>query len=330
MVTLLNIKHQVNPHSALLSTLSLTTSSTMSAFLVGYLRFLKAQIRDWIKNLCDLFVFGSGRPVWSARRGLTSLLTQDYEGRDEDITIMPWRGHQTALSAFTNLMRNPSVEEYNTMMLAAERNTWPAVARIRAHCMIERSLDTCVNQLRHRVYQEGEEGREVFGRTPSFYTSRSIVNLSGLSVADRLPGQDAEDDMEAAALATIANAPRVPDTPPFPPTAKHGDTYTSPAPTASIGKKQLSDAEINELLSDVVGPSIPLQRSKSSAPNYATGGESRSLSKTTSMAKFYYKRSGSEEQLLNKLDSDEGKVTGSSGTSSKKRSSDTKVMYAVN
>lgn len=44
------------------------------------------------------------------------------------------------------------------------------------------------------------EGRSAPGRVPSFYTSRSIVNLSGLSVADPLPGEEevtAEETLQA-------------------------------------------------------------------------------------------------------------------------------------
>lgn len=193
---LFNVNHfivsQVNPHSALLSTLSLQASiwsNPVYGTLVGYLRFLKAQCRDWLKNLTDLFIFGSARPTWSARRGFSQLLTQEYEGRDEDITIMPWKGHQTALTAFVNLIKNPTVEEYNEILLVGERNTWPSIPRIRAHCRVERTLDECVNSLRKQLYDEelSKGVAQGMDRTPSFYTSRSMVNLSGLSIADPLP-----------------------------------------------------------------------------------------------------------------------------------------------
>jgi hypothetical protein len=69
------------------------------------------------------------------------------------------------------------------------------------------TLDQCVQRLRKRITDESEANRErvlnnvlkhvsrtmpngpggKMDRTPSFYTSRSIVNLSGLSVADPVP-----------------------------------------------------------------------------------------------------------------------------------------------
>ena len=70
---------QVNPHSALLSTLSVTAnvwSNPVYGFFCGVLRFLKAQLRDWVSNVVDLAVYRSEAPSWSARRGLHQLLTQ--------------------------------------------------------------------------------------------------------------------------------------------------------------------------------------------------------------------------------------------------------------
>lgn len=87
-----------------------------------------------------------------------------------------------------------------------EANTWPSISRIRAHCLIEMTLDKCVQRLRKRITEESERQRVLsaraimnqaaaagvsttfnMDRTPSFYTSRSILNLSGLSVSDPLP-----------------------------------------------------------------------------------------------------------------------------------------------
>lgn len=98
------------------------------------------------------------------------------------------------------------------MVHAAEVNTWPAIPRIRAHCLVETTLERCVQRLRGRMTEEAEEaqqaalleeqqlqeqrgGRRTMGgltkkdRTPSFYTSKSLVNLSGLSVSDPAPIQ---------------------------------------------------------------------------------------------------------------------------------------------
>jgi hypothetical protein len=81
--------------------------------------------------------------------------------------------------------------------MAAERQTWPLLSRIQANSQVELTLDRCVQRLRSRVSEENEAAankaveaapkKATIDRTPSFYTSRSIVNLSGLSVSDPLP-----------------------------------------------------------------------------------------------------------------------------------------------
>lgn len=211
---LFNVNHfvvsQVNPHSAIFSSLAMKAtvwSHPVYGAIVGYLRFLTAQCRDWLKNIVDFFIFRSKSPVWSARRGLTQTLTQDYEGRENDVTIMPWAGHISPFKALTLAIRNPGDEEFDEVVRAAERNTFPMIPRIKAHCLIETTLDKCVQRLRKRLtdetvrskekeYEEWQRSQQQqqqplggrrMDRTPSFYTTRSIVNLSGLSVSDPLP-----------------------------------------------------------------------------------------------------------------------------------------------
>jgi hypothetical protein len=98
------------------------------------------------------------------------------------------------------------VPEYLEVLDAAQANTWPHIPRIRAHCLVEMTLDKCVQRLRKRISEESEAAHAAstasqqdgvhsrphrvkgkMDRTPSFYTSRSIVNLSGLSIADPTP-----------------------------------------------------------------------------------------------------------------------------------------------
>lgn len=122
-------RSQVNPHSGLLSSLSLHTSiwtPPLYGAIVSYIKFLLgmfftcntlycnslisgidliAQFRDWIKNVSNLLVSRSLAPVWSTKRGITQLLTQDYEGRSEDITIFPWKGHLSVLQAFLSVFK---------------------------------------------------------------------------------------------------------------------------------------------------------------------------------------------------------------------------------
>ena len=137
---LFNVNHfivsQVNPHSALLSTLTYNTEGW--SVVVGYLRYLKAMFRDWIKNVIEYVAYTSRESSWGAKRSLTfgistSLFTQDYEGRESDITIMPWKGALSAPGAFLSVIHNITNTELLGMILTGCKNTWPEIARIRAH-----------------------------------------------------------------------------------------------------------------------------------------------------------------------------------------------------
>jgi len=82
---LLNINHfivsQVNPHSAIFSSnIATVWSNPIYTTIIGYVRFLTAQSKDWLKNIINLFIFRSIAPIWSTRRGFTQTLTQEYEG----------------------------------------------------------------------------------------------------------------------------------------------------------------------------------------------------------------------------------------------------------
>eukprot|EP00981_Chlorochromonas_danica_P005504 scaffold1116_cov180-Ochromonas_danica.AAC.4 len=210
---LFNVNHfivsQVNPHSAIFSAWGAKAtvwSNPIYGALVGYLRFLTSQCRDWLKNIINLLIFQSKAPLWSTRRGLSQTLTQEYEGRLGDVTITPWAGHISVFTALTSAIKNPTPLELVEVFRVGEANTWPSISRIRAHCLIEMTLDKCVQRLRKRITEESERQRVLsaraimnqaaaagvsttfnMDRTPSFYTSRSILNLSGLSVSDPLP-----------------------------------------------------------------------------------------------------------------------------------------------
>jgi len=190
---LFNVNHfivsQANPHSALLSSLSLRSfggGSTIYSGLVSYVRFLKAQLRSWLRNFVTFLNFGSDVSPWSVKRGIFQTITQDYEGRESDVTIMPWVGDLDVVTAFLSILKNPTTAEYHRLVAVGEANTWPFISRIRAHCQVEMTLDKCVQRLRKYMssYRDEKKGMD---RTPSFYTSRSIINLSGLSVADPSP-----------------------------------------------------------------------------------------------------------------------------------------------
>lgn len=109
---LFNVNHfivsQVNAHSCLFSASSLHSSvwaPPLFGACVAYARFLKALIKDYVKNIVDLWVYRLKAPIWASRRGLAQLLTQEYEGREQDITVMPWKDHISLPYAFSVVIR---------------------------------------------------------------------------------------------------------------------------------------------------------------------------------------------------------------------------------
>lgn len=72
---------------------------------------------------------------------VVALHVQEYEGRQNDITIMPWAGHRNPISALGGLILNPTQAQFDEMSRVGERNTYPFLSRIKAQCSIERTLD---------------------------------------------------------------------------------------------------------------------------------------------------------------------------------------------
>jgi len=191
----------VNPHAVMFSSLGLNQSVWTNALVgaaSGLLLFVKNQIKSWIRNFVDLIGGSRQAPVWETKRGfLTQFFTQEYVGRDVDITLNPWAGHRSLLSSFFCLLYNPTDEELRIWVKAAESETWKYIPRLKSHCAVEMTLDRCVQRLRRRIVQESYERRsfrsaevestqsKIGDRVPSFYTSASLVNLGGLNAGDQ-------------------------------------------------------------------------------------------------------------------------------------------------
>ena len=201
--------------------------------LVGYvngiLLFLKNQLRGYLRNVFDLVGGRKIAPLWdsefasafwlrentrlrsnccailvrAARRNMgTQFFTQEYEGRDTDISLIPWQGHRSLTSAMFSLIKNPTQEEFEDWVRAAERETWKHIPRIKSHCAEEQTLDLCVQRLRKKIMVESWEARHsssqqmlqpikggdgtmnLNNRTPSFFQSPSLVCMGGLAVLD--------------------------------------------------------------------------------------------------------------------------------------------------
>eukprot|EP01035_Chromulina_nebulosa_P019747 gene19747-25679_t len=329
---LFNVSHfivsQVNPHSALLSSLTLQTSvwsPPIYGAVVSYIRFLRAQCRDWLKNVSTLLISRALAPVWSNKRGITMFLTQDYEGRAEDITIFPWKGHISVFKSFLLPLTNFSEKEFIDIFHEAEKASWPYISRIRANCMVELTLDRCVQSLRRKISLENDKATIVnksIDRTPSFYTSRSIVNLSGLSVADPLPKTyrpldisypskiievDEDKEMDTLNLTVVANDIPLADTSnkKFTSNSNFIPIISPVNRTKRQRSKSLSSNE-KDIVTQVTH--MPLSMSSNSNSNvgmFLDDDLSQSndsdilnkIKKTTSMAKFYYRETRSDDAL---------------------------------
>lgn len=228
--------------------------------------------------------------MWSYRRGLTQVLTQEYVGRDCDITIMPWKGHVSLPRALFMLLRNPSPEDFKMMVTVGERNTWQHLSRVRSHCLVEVCLEKCVQRLRKKVLEESIErdirmGNAPVGmknRVPSFYTSPSLINLSGLSVADPvvMDHRPKSDRSIHSAQALVEDSPDL----------------------AVDRKRRNLEHNQSERADDEVG--LATNPSNEDMQNYARQAAASvvkhtnpGIIKSSSMANFYYRRSYSEENL---------------------------------
>ena len=293
-----NINHfiisQVNPHAYMLASFAGSKTiwqNPVTGFLNGLCTYLKQEIKSWIRNLVE---FVGGRrlaPMWEIRRGFwTQLITQEYEGNDADITMYPWSKHRSVFSSFMHCIYNPSKQDYREWQIASERETWNHLPAIRSHCMVEMKLDKCVQKLRRRMMSEHQQRQQGGGgaaadgmgkRVPSFYTSPSLVNLSGLAIGDTtmlsvqqsVVGDNRPQRIEKGASAT--------------------DLLDGSAPNMDSGSEDGYGGG-----GGGAGTYSPGARSaKSDEGGRAT---SEDYVKSTSMASFYYKKSKSSENLKTK------------------------------
>ena len=78
---LFNVNHfivsQANIHAGLLTSLLIPSGAFQwFRFLVSYVRFLKAHVRDWFKNIINLISHSADLPQWGVRRGVIQALLQ--------------------------------------------------------------------------------------------------------------------------------------------------------------------------------------------------------------------------------------------------------------
>ena len=185
------------------------TPGVEDAALAG-LAFLKHQLKAWVAagaRFCATLQLGRAATAigadlipWQLGGWGLALLTQPYEGRPEDVTIVPWAGHLSlfgsVLSSLTNATGDGALR-LEAVLDAGERNTWRELPKIRDHCAVEVALETGVQRLRRSLLaarRSGSPQTASLGRTPSFYTSPSLLQLSGLNVVDPALNRSADPD----------------------------------------------------------------------------------------------------------------------------------------
>ena len=166
--------------------------------------FLKRQVGSWLKNMFHLCGGHRIAPMWE------HFLTQDRFGRrDIDISIIPWQNHRSILSSFLNLIKNPSPDEFQSWIKAAERETWRFIPRIKSHCAEERTLDLCVQRLRRRIVAESYNEKKStshhndgVGATGFIHSASypNLVCLGGLGVLDKRLERTSLDRTVASSL----------------------------------------------------------------------------------------------------------------------------------
>mmetsp|Transcript_12200 Transcript_12200/g.21752 ORF Transcript_12200/g.21752 Transcript_12200/m.21752 type:complete len:821 (-) Transcript_12200:15-2477(-) len=316
-----NINHfiisQANPHAVMFASFSLERSVWAHPF-VGYINgtllFIKNQLRGYLSNVFDLLGGRRIAPLWDTRRNMgTQFFTQEYEGRETDISLIPWQNHRSLTSAMFNLIKNPTAEEFRDWIHAAERETWRHIPRIKSHCAEERTLDLCVQKLRKKIMVESWEARHSSSQqmlqpshgdgalnlhhgNPSFFQSPSLVCMGGLGVLDPYETVQivADEKKEAPAHGSpgLQISDHVDVTSGWGGMGLRGNHSFTNLHRSTSGGSGIFFGEESENEQDDTGPNLPNTGSSSSQV-----GGSDDYIKTTHMANFYYRKSSSHGDL---------------------------------
>jgi len=307
-----NVNHfiisQANPHAVMFASynhLRSVWSNPISGFINAVLAFLKDRCRTWLAHVVELV--GSRRIAPSqstSRAGMTQFFVQEYQGRDCDVSLIPWINHRGLMSAFMHCLYNPSEEEFREWVQAAERETWKHIPAIKSHIAEEITLDRCVQRLRKRLVVESWEKRRLDStnnkmgeRVPSFFTSPSLVNLGGMSVAD-------QSNIEGLEQYRLSSDGR---TEPLSLPVQPGWSGLGLSGNKSCTNLERSTSNASGLFIEGDEPStteqfpgeqsVPgnIHRPISSAS--LEGNDSKGYIKTSSMAHFYYRNTASHNNL---------------------------------
>jgi len=324
-----NVNHfivsQANPHAVMFASYNQKNSvwtNPVTGFLNSVLTFLKDQVRTWLAHMVD--VIGARRLSPGTERGVgTQFFTQEYEGRPSDISLIPWLGHRNLLSALLHVIYNPSEAEFREWIQAAERETWRYIPAIKSHIAEEVTLDRCVQRLRKRLVRESWEkhrsvnstGEKMGDRVPSFFTSPSLVNLSGLNVADRpalmAQAETSTDRSEEPEQYIPQIVPEIDFNSGWGGLGLRGNRSsgnlqrsTSDASGLFIDEDEAAAAaskqqpgEVTEMPPKKASSAVHLRRVRSKTE--ADLDNAHGYMKTTSMARFYYRKTGHSSESSN-------------------------------
>lgn len=108
-------------------------------------RILKSELQFHGQGLFDYLRSHSRSEFMRQVSGqMYTILAQRYYG---NATIAP----QYSFKHYSYLLRNPTPEFVNEMILAGERATWPKLSKIRSHSKISKTLQHCVDSLKNKV-----------------------------------------------------------------------------------------------------------------------------------------------------------------------------------
>lgn len=311
-----NINHfiisQANPHAVVLASFGVDKCVWTNRFMgvvTGILLFLKRQAKAWVENIVESVGGQRIAPMWDTRRGFfKQFFTQEYEGRDIDISLIPWKSHRSLFSAMLHVIYNPNDDEFKEWGEAAERETWKYIPKIKSHVAVEMTLDRCVQQLRLRLLAEKRESsassknvtdelqQSMSNRVPSFFTSASLVNMSGLGVTDRHNLDHALDGSSGNGLHSHREDENNDDDIEVP-VGWRGMGLRGNFSSGSLNRKMsessglfLMDGDHDTELNENNTPVSEQHAGEIQQPESAHRSFSEGYLKTTSMSSFYYNR----------------------------------------
>jgi predicted acylesterase/phospholipase RssA len=313
-----NVNHfiisQANPHAVMFASYSnfkSIWSNPMWGLVNAVMKFLKDQCRSWLSHVVELVGARRLAPQHATARGLgAQFFVQEYEGRDCDISLIPWIGHRGVMSALMHALYNPSEAEFRSWVEAAQRETWKHIPAIKSHVAEEITLDRCVQRLRKRVVTESWEKRrkvdsasaKMGERVPSFFTSPSLVNFGGLAVADPATVEGKLGSSDHLSSSRKDMSPLRPTMPTLPPIdINHGWGGMGLMGNRSSFSFDRSPSGLfidseDHAVEQVAGeqtnhspPSLEGKKVSSTASTASSTDEDKGYMKTTNMANFYYR-----------------------------------------